>query len=313
MSDNIALGPGREFDIIRELLARWGERARGIGDDAALVSVPAGEQLVVSADASVEHIHFERAWLTAREIGYRATTAALSDLAAMAASPIGILLSLGLPVSWLEAVGELADGVGDALEAAHTMVLGGDITGANELTIGVTVLGGSAAPLRRSGARIGDAVYVTGRLGGPGAALAAWERGETPTPSARARFAHPTARISEALWLARGGARAAIDISDGLLADAEQMAVASGMRIEIDLERLPLHEGVDARAAAVSGEEYELIVCAASLNASAFERACGVPITMVGRVHDAGAQGAGLALRMNGERVAPMPGFRHFS
>lgn len=313
VSDGIALGPGREFDIIRELLARWGERARGIGDDAALVTVPAGEQLVASADASVEHIHFERAWLTPREIGYRATTAALSDLAAMAASPVGILLSLGLPASWLEAAGELADGVGDALEAAHTIVLGGDITGASDLTIGVTVLGGTSAPLRRTGARIGDAVYVTGRLGGPGAALAAWQRGDAPARAARERFAHPVARIAEALWLARGGARAAIDISDGLLADAEQMAVACGVLIEIDLDQLPLHEGVDARAAAVSGEEYELIVCAASLNTGAFERSCGVPITAVGRVHDAGAHGAGIALRMDGERVAPLPGFRHFS
>jgi thiamine-monophosphate kinase len=313
VSDSIALGPGREFDIIRELLAQWGDRARGIGDDAALVSVPAGQQLVVSADTSVEHVHFERGWLTPREIGYRATTAALSDLAAMAASPIGILLSLGLPTSWLDAAGELACGVGDALDAAHTIVLGGDITGASELTIGVTVLGGSAAPLRRTGARVGDNVYVTGRLGGPGAALAAWQRGEAPLAGARERFARPVARISESLWLARGGARAAIDISDGLLADAEQLAVASGVHIEIDLDALPLFEGVDARAAAVSGEEYELIVCAAALNVSAFERAHGVPLTVVGRVQEPLPDGIGIHARLNGERVAPVAGFRHFS
>ena len=309
----IELGPGREFDIIRTLLARWGTRATGIGDDAALLDVPAGEQLVVSADSSVEHIHFERAWLTPREIGYRATMAALSDLAAMAASPLGILLALGLPSSWLDAAGDLGDGVGDALDRAKTIVRGGDITGASDLTIAVTVLGSTSAPLRRDGARLGDTVYVTGRLGGPGAALAAWQRGEAPAPDARERFARPVARIAESIWLARGGARAGIDISDGLLADAEHLAAASGVRIQIDLERIPLFKGVDALAAIASGEEYELIVCAAALNISAFERANGLSLTAIGRVLEPVPDGIGVTIRMNGEPLAPPKGFRHFS
>jgi thiamine-monophosphate kinase len=313
VSESIELGPGKEFDIIRKLLASWGPRALGIGDDAALLHVPVGEQLVVSADSSVEHIHFERAWLTPREIGYRATMAALSDLAAMAASPLGILLALGLPKSWLDAAGEIGDGVGDALDRAQTLVRGGDITGASDLTLALTVLGSTSAPLKRSRARLGDTVYVTGSLGGPGAALAAWQRGEAPAPAARERFARPVARITEALWLARGGARAGIDISDGLLADAEQMATASGVRIEIDLERLPLHEGVSARDAAVSGEEYELIVSAAALDVSAFERATGIALTAVGRVLAPMPDGIGVTARMNGERLAQPKGFRHFS
>jgi thiamine-monophosphate kinase len=313
MSDAIALGPGREFDIIRELLRHWGPRATGIGDDGALVDVPAGQQLVVSTDASVEHIHFERAWLTPREIGYRATMAALSDLAAMAASPLGVLLALGLPASWLDAAGELGDGIGGALGAARTTVRGGDITDASDLTIGVTVLGATAAPLRRGAARAGDVVYVTGRLGGPGDALASWQRGGAPSAASRERFAHPTARIEEALWLARNGARAGIDISDGLLADAGQLAAASGVHIELDLERLPRVDGVTAEAAAVSGEEYELIVCAPALDSSAFERAHRLPLTAVGRVRDAAPDGAGVSARMHGERLAPATGFRHFS
>lgn len=313
MSESIELGPGREFDIIRDLLARWGARAEGIGDDAALLEVPAGEQLVASADTSVEHIHFERAWLTPREIGYRATMAALSDLAAMAASPLGVLLALGLPQSWLASVGEIGDGVGDALDVAKTLVRGGDITGASDLTLGFTVLGSTTAPLRRSSARVGDTVYVTGALGGPGAALAAWQRGDTPDAAARDRFARPVARIREALWLARGGARAAIDISDGLLADAEHMATASGVRIQIDLDCLPVHDGVDARAAAVSGEEYELIVCAAALNVSAFERATGLRITAIGRVMEPIPDGIGVTARIDGEWLALAKGFRHFS
>ncbi|MEO8879082.1 MAG: thiamine-phosphate kinase [Gemmatimonadaceae bacterium] len=313
MSESIELGSGREFDIIRTLLGRWGSRAEGIGDDAALLDVPTGEQLIASADSSVEHIHFERAWLTPREIGYRATMAALSDLAAMAASPLGVLLALGLPKSWLDSVADIGDGVGDALDIAKTIVRGGDITGASDLTLGFTVLGCTSAPLRRSNARLGDTVYVTGMLGGPGAALAAWERGDTPDPAARERFARPVARIAEAIWLARGGARAAIDISDGLLADAEHMATASGVRIQIDLDRLPMFEGVDAQAAAVSGEEYELIVCAAALNVSAFERATGLSLTAIGRVMEPVPDGIGVTARMNGERLAPALGFRHFS
>ena len=313
MTEPIELGEGREFDIIRALLSRWGPRALGIGDDAAMVHVPVGEQLVVSTDSSVEHIHFERAWLTPREIGYRATTAALSDLAAMAASPLGILLALGLPASWIDAAGELGDGVGDAIDAAQTLVRGGDITGASDLTIGVTVLGSTAVPLRRNGARIGDTVYVTGSLGGPGAALAAWQRGETPDAAARARFAHPVARIREAIWLAHGGARAAIDISDGLLADAGHLAAASGVRVQIDLDRLPVHEGVTAHDAAISGEEYELIVCAPALNTSAFERANRLSITAIGRIMEPVPDGIGVTVRMDGEPLAAAEGFRHFS
>jgi thiamine-monophosphate kinase len=312
MTDSLELGPGREFDVIRELLARWGPRAMGIGDDAALLHVPAGEQLVVSADSSVEHIHFERAWLTPREIGYRATMAALSDLAAMAASPLGILLALGLPRSWLDAAGELGEGVAEALDRANTLVRGGDITGASDLTIGVTVLGSTSAPLRRSGARLGDTVYVTGTLGGPGAALAAWQRGDAPSASARERFARPVARIAEAIWLARAGARAGIDISDGLLADARHMAAASGVRIQIDLEQLPLHDGVSARDAAVSGEEYELIVCAPALNVSAFSRANQLSLTAVGRVMEPVPDGIGVTVRMDGETLADPREFRHF-
>ncbi|MFL5606761.1 MAG: AIR synthase related protein, partial [Gemmatimonadaceae bacterium] len=97
---NIPLGPGAEFDAIRDMLAQWGDRARGIGDDAATLDVPRGEMLVASTDASVEGVHFMRDWLSPGEIGGRAAAAALSDLAAMAARPLGLLLAFGVPDDW---------------------------------------------------------------------------------------------------------------------------------------------------------------------------------------------------------------------
>src|SRR5687768_2741478 len=109
--DAAAMGPGGEFDLVREMLARWGDAAVGIGDDAAVLAVPPGERLVVSTDAAVERVHFRRDWMTAAEIGYRAAAAALSDLAAMAARPLGIVVALALPREWIAEVGELAEGI----------------------------------------------------------------------------------------------------------------------------------------------------------------------------------------------------------
>src|SRR4051794_31527869 len=100
MSSGQSLGAGLEFEAIRAMIARWGDRASGIGDDAAVLRVPRGDALVASVDTSIENRHFRPEWLTPREIGYRAVTAALSDLAAMAASPLGVLVALALPERW---------------------------------------------------------------------------------------------------------------------------------------------------------------------------------------------------------------------
>jgi thiamine-monophosphate kinase len=310
MSDMTALGPGREFDVIRDLLRRWGPLATGIGDDAAVLDVPPGERLVVSADSSVEHAHFRREWLTPREIGWRATAAALSDLAARGAAPLGVLLSLSVPPDWLADLPALADGIGDAVRAAGTSIVGGDMTAARDLCIAITVLGHAAEPLRRDGARAGDVIYVTGRLGGPLAAVRAWERGDSPGVEDRARFAHPVPRLREAQWLARHEAHAAIDISDGLLGDTAHLAAASGVRVVLQLDALPTVAGVPALDAARSGEEYELIVAAPALDTAAFEREFDLPLTAIGRVEPGAPE---LEVLLRGERVAPEGGFSHFS
>jgi thiamine-monophosphate kinase len=303
----IALGPGAEFDEIRRLVSRWGARAEGIGDDAAVWLPTRGEHVVASVDTAVEGRHFERGWITPRELGWRATAAALSDLAAMAARPVGVLVALTIAESWQRDVLEIADGIGDAVAAAGTVIRGGNISAGTELSITTTVFGEVYAPLRRSEARPGDELYVTGRLGAPGAALDALRRGKAAERH-HGRFAHPVPRLEEARWLAANGATAAIDISDGLVADAGHIAAASGVGLVIDPSLLPLVEGVPARAALVSGEEYELLIAGRVIDASAFSERFGMPLTKVGRV-----VGSPKGVDVIGARVELLRGHDHLS
>lgn len=301
------LGPGAEFDAIRELLGRWGNRATGIGDDAAVLSVPRGNRLVASVDTAIENRHF-RTYLTPREIGYRAVTAALSDLAAMAALPMGVLVAIGLSSAWRNKLGELADGIGDAVDAANTHIVGGNLSDANELSLTTTALGSAFSPLARSTARAGDRLYVTGRLGAPAEALRRLDA-ERSAEQFRERFVHPTARIAEARWLADRGVSAAIDVSDGLVADAGHLAHASGVAIEIDATRVPCFERVLVETALTSGEEYELLITSPrALDVAAFENRFAIPLTEIGRV-SAGA----VAVHVSGARVANASGHDHFS
>lgn len=305
------LGRGKEFDLIRALLDRWGPQAVGIGDDAAVLALPRGDALVASVDAFVENRHFIRGWLSARELGYRAVAAALSDLAAMAARPVGVLLAIALPESWEGELLALADGIGEAVEHARAPILGGNMTAAGELSITTTVLGAAFDVLRRDAVRPGDLLYVTGRFGGPGAAIRALRAGEAPGADARERFAHPVPRIREARWLAAHGATAAIDVSDGLAADAGHLAAASDVRIELDLDRVPRVAGVAPLDAAESGEEYELLVGAPrELDTAEFQRVFDLPLTPIGR---AVAPGAEVVLHSGGARVARARGHDHFS
>ena len=311
MSDDTPLGPGREFDLVREMMQRWGDRARGIGDDAAVLMAPPGEQIVLSTDTSVEGVHFRREWISLEEIGWRGTAAALSDLAAMAAAPLGILVALVVPPERTGDVGALAEGIAAAASASNAAIIGGDLTSGDCLTIAVTVAGSAASPLKRSGARPGDTLWVTGQLGGPALALAAWREGRQPSPEARARFARPVPRIREAQWLAAAGATAGIDISDGLGGDAAHLAAASGVRITIDADAVPLAPGADISTAQRSGEEYELLVTTrGSFDASAFQREFELLLTRIGTVE---AGDTGVDLMIGGERVASPGGYDHFS
>jgi thiamine-monophosphate kinase len=310
MSDT-AMGPGGEFDLIRRLVRGWGDRAKGIGDDAAVMRVPDGSQLVATTDTAVEGVHFRRDWCAPDEIGYRATVAAISDIAAMAAAPIGLLVALAVPEVDLPVVEELANGIGEAAAASGTLILGGNVTRAGELSLTTTVLGHAVRPLPRSGAREGQLVYVTGRFGGPASAVESWRAGRVPNADARERYVHPVARVEEARWLAQRGATSAIDISDGLLADLAHLASASGVRLDVVLDELPVIAGTAVEHAARGGDEYELAVTASpGLDLEGFHTAFGIPLTPIGTVHD---DEASVRATVQGALVAPGGGWNHFS
>lgn len=306
---NLDLGPGKEFDLVRILLAEWGKAAQRIGDDAAVLDVPVGERLVVSTDTSVEGVHFRRDWLNSFEIGYRATAASLSDLAAMAARPLGILIALTLPEGNKQEAREIATGIREGASAVLCPIVGGDLSSGKDLSLTITALGSASRPLARSGARVGQRVYVTGRLGGPAAAVRAWHAGKEPTENDRARFANPVPRIEPAIGLAARGATSGIDISDGLMADVGHLAAASKVCIEIDAEQIPRVDGVTPLEAANAGEEYEIVVTAPEIDTGQFSEEFGLDLTEIGRVV---AGSTGIVLMQGGERITAPPSFDHF-
>jgi thiamine-monophosphate kinase len=323
----LSLGPGGEFDLIQSFFDRptrplpAGVRI-GPGDDCAIV---AGKGIALSTDMSVEGVHFRRDWLSAEEIGYRSTAGALSDLAAVAARPLGALVSLAIPThDSPELARELTRGVHRALDVAGGVLLGGDLTRtAGPLVLDVTVVGEAETPVLRSGSIPGDELWVTGVLGGAAVAVRAWLAGGEPPSDARAAFAAPVPRVREARWLhERGVVRAAIDLSDGLAGDGAHLAAAAGVGIELEADAIPLHpslEGWAPRERAVQlavsgGEDYELCFSAPAGGVEEFvvefEKTFGTALTRVGRVVE--GQGVGMRDRDGEARPLPVTGYQHF-
>ena len=253
------MGPGHEFDTIRMLMARWGDLAVDIGDDAAVLPRIEGRQRVISMDACVEEAHFRRAWITSYEVGVRSAAAAISDLAAMGARADAVLLAFVVPDSWQTVLGDLADGIAHVVRASGARIVGGNLSRGDALSITTTVVGSATHVVSRRGAMPGDVLVVTGRLGGPGSALRAWFANREPADWARTRFVDPTPRLAEGEALAAAGAHAMLDISDGLLADARHLAAASGVHLIIGASAVPLGPQIDVPLALSSGEEYELL------------------------------------------------------
>ena len=272
----------------------------GIGDDAALLRPAAGMELAQTTDSLVEQVHFLPG-APPRSLGHRALAVNLSDLAAMGATPAWALLSLTLPAvdeAWLA---EFAAGFGRLARIHEVALVGGNLSrGPLSLTVQLTGLVPAGSALRRSGARAGDEIWVSGTLGD-----AAMGRLPEASEALRARFEYPAPRVALGAAL-RGIASSCIDLSDGLLADLPRLAQASGCGVVLEVDKLPVSPALQASAAALSwqralvgGEDYELCFTAPPENAArlrALAEQLEVPLCCCGRLRPV----AGLELRSAG-------------
>ncbi|HEY5372442.1 MAG TPA: thiamine-phosphate kinase [Polyangiaceae bacterium] len=251
----------------------------GIGDDAAVLK-PKG-RLVWTVDTAVEHVHFERAWLSLGDLGWRSFQAAASDVSAMAGAPIAALSSVIFPAGLSAAeLNQLARGQRSAARALGCQIVGGNLSLGRELSITTTLLGEAARPVLRSGAKPGDELWLCGDLGLAAAGLRLLQRGASRSKGAAARralraFRRPRAQLAAGLSLARH-AHAAIDISDGLAGDAAHLARASGVRLVFDVRALEATLSSALRALATllklsalqlalyGGEDYALLAAGPS-------------------------------------------------
>jgi thiamine-monophosphate kinase len=323
-----------EFELLallRERLPTAGPQVRlGSGDDAA-VTVPGGA-VATSVDALVEGVHFRRETATLRQIGRKAISTALSDLAAMGATPGEAYVWLGAPEDLGEAeLLEVGEGLAEVAGETGTTVAGGDLTRAPVLSLTVTVTGHAPSPddfVTRAGARAGDALVVTGELGAAAAGLVLLERPSAETldiqaaDALRAHQLDPTPRLAAGRALAAAGATAMIDVSDGLAGDAGHIAAASAALLVVDADAVPIAAGVAEVAAATGrdpldlttsgGEDYELLAAlspAAVAPAREALAALGVPLTAVGNVEAATDGRPRAELRRRGGEAVPNHGF----
>ena len=312
-----------EFDLIRRLSGRLPqpppEVVVPIGDDCAVLRL--GDGLwVAAADMLVEGRHFESSWASPRDVGYKAVAVNVSDVAAMGGTPRFILASGGGadPETTLGCM----EGVFEACEEFGAYPLGGDTTGSPALTVDVTILGElGGAPVLRSGARPGDVLAVTGELGASAAGLLALMGGdglEERVGRLVRKHLRPEPRVLAGRTAARLGARAMIDLSDGLASDVRHVSGASGVGCRIDLGLLPISDDTREYAssrgrdpevlAATGGEDYELLISATESVIEALASESDVPVTVVGEV----VAGDEVVLLRDGEPVDTLSGWDHF-
>lgn len=290
-----------EFELIQKYFSPLAEPNTshidiGLGDDCAVFSLQADERMAVSVDTLVAGVHFPSDVLPG-QIASRAMAVSLSDLAAMGARPMGVTLAITVPESNPQWFADFSRGLSASLEQYAVPLLGGDTT-RGPLSISVQVIGAlpKAEVLTRSGAEPGDLLFVSGFLG-DGAAALACINGEVKSEDQayfEEHFYRPPARIELGRKLL-DKASAAIDISDGLLADADHIAKASGVGIEVDMQQLPLSEPISKLAdpqrqihwALAGGDDYELcftIPPEKELSVLALAENFCFPLTAIGRV-----------------------------
>lgn len=311
-----------EFQLIRRyfggLTPLPAEVRLGIGDDAALLGLPVGEELAVTTDTLIAGRHFPEA-TAASDIGWKALAVNLSDLAAMGAKPYAFTLALSLPqpdAGWLR---DFSAGLGELAGQTGIALVGGDTT-RGPLSLTITALGrlpaGSA--LRRDGARPGDLICVTGSLGDAALALRQLNSGVACDPELRRRLDRPMPRIDAGLAL-RGIATAALDLSDGLAGDLPHLLTASGVGADIGTDHLPASRVFDRSAPPAlrlalqlsGGDDYELCVCLPEGRYAQAKAALGnLPLTPIGRI----SEQPGLRWRDAAGDIMALDasGYRHF-
>lgn len=314
----------RLIDRIRERTAHPREDVPlGIGDDAALLAVPPGQQLAVAIDTLVEGVHFPHG-TAPQDIGWKALAVNLSDLAAMGAAPAWALLALTLPSAEPALVDALADGFAHLAREHGVALVGGDTTrGPFSLSVAVHGFVPPGLALRRAGACVGDAVLVTGTLGDAAAGLRlaqgdpASDRANVHHGYLLERLHRPQPRVRAGLAL-RGHANACIDVSDGLLADLGHICTASGVGAELDTAALPLSPALRAtfdetaaRGCALGGgDDYELCFTVPLARLAATQAALaaiGCPATRIGHIVEEPG------VRVHGAAATPAkPGWDHF-
>ena len=311
--------PRIEDRLIEHILRRTREDSGGsvrlgIGDDTAVARAPAaGEELLLTTDQIIENTHFHKQNHPPGALGHKCLARGLSDLAAMGGRPLWFLLSLALPLWSLEGkwLKNYLEGMFRLSRTSKIRLIGGDIARADHFTSHVTAIGSAprGRALTRSGAKPGDIVYVSGRLGGSALGFEQLEAGAGPRRRAVRRHLYPEARLELGRYLrARVRASAAMDLSDGLSTDLARLTKASGAGAEIQTARIPLFPGASAHQALHGGEEYELLFTAPAGTKVPPQRK-GIPLTAIGRI--VASPGVFSLLGGTRERLTPQ-GFEHF-
>ena len=317
-----------EFDCIRRILKDFIYRPEsvklGAGDDGAVYVTPPGYDQVISTDTMVEGIHFTKETMSFSDVGYRICAVNFSDMAAMGAEPVALVLSLALPKDLpLEDLENCYHGIRECCRKYSVNLLGGDMTaslGGVILTGTVVGIVPSDRAVKRSGAQVGDVVFVTETVGDSAAGLAAiLHQCDTDFPSLTRRHRRPEAQIQLGKILREAGATSLNDISDGLSQELNEIAAASRVIINLDKDKIPLSEetirlgkrlGTDPlNWAFTGGEDYEL---AGTMSRKNWEKIKGSrPVTEIGIVCDKGA--GQVFIKSKNETVLMIPkGYDHF-
>jgi thiamine-monophosphate kinase len=296
----------------------------GVGDDCALLRLKTGEEAAVTTDLSIEGRHFRLDLHPAEAIGHRTLARGLSDIAAMGARPVAAFLSLGLPPELTRSAGSRSSAWIDrfldgflALATQHkTPLAGGDLAQSSITLADIVLIGAVPAgkALRRSGARPGDILYVTGSLGGSALGLRRLsQRSSRRQQQGLAPHLCPQPRIPQGLWIRRrNAASAAIDVSDGLSTDLHHLCKESRVSAEIDAASLPVFPGANLNDALHGGEDYELLFTAHP-SVRIPRRIGGVPVTRIGIVLKNRAADRVLLIDSAGKRQPLEPGgWEHF-